>query len=258
VAANPGNAEAQYILGSWLLYGYRVVTTQETTTDAAGETHTVTARSAVQGLSDDPTEGLVALRKAAELAPANATYALDYAAALLDTGRPEQAIVALAGAWNGKPQFNQQQKARAGLLLSDSYFAEGRTSDAREWLYSALLLNPENAEIVRRLRILDAEEAALVELAPAPSIPETPAAAPSAETAPAEPATPSEAAPAPSAPPSEETAPAAPAAPSSGETAPEAGGEQTAPGTAPESSDQSAAPDQGAQPAPQQDAGPTA
>jgi len=241
VAANPQNAEAQYMLGSWLLYGYRAVTTQETTTDATGEAHTSRTRKVVQRLSDDPTEGLGALKKATELAPGNATYALDYAAALLDVGQPEQAIVTLQGAWNGKPLLNQQQKARAGLLLADAYSVQGRIPESREWLYSTLLLNAENAEIVRKLRALDVEAAMPVELVPIAT--EAPAAPPSEEAAPAAPAAPVEAAPAPSAPSSEEAAPD--------------GGEQTAPEIPSESPEQQAAPDQGGQPtAPQQGAGP--
>ncbi|MGD0114056.1 MAG: hypothetical protein ABSD48_19540 [Armatimonadota bacterium] len=285
VAANPQSAEAQYMLGSWLIYGYRVVTTQETTTDAAGEAHASKFRKVVQGLSDDSTEGLNALKKAMELAPGNAAYALDYTAALLDMGQPEQMIVVLEGAWNGNPPLDQQQQARAGLLLADAYFAQGRISDAREWLYSTLLLNPENADIVRRLRTLDAQEAAPVELLPAPSPPaEAPEAPSSEEAAPAEtapaptapssgeaapavPAAPTETATAPAAPSSGEAAPAvpaaptetapAPAAPSSGEAAPEAGGDQTAPGTPSESPEQSAPPDGSGQSTttPQQDAG---
>jgi len=262
VAANPQSAEAQYMLGSWLIYGYRVVTTQETTTDAAGEAHASKFRKVVQGLSDDSTEGLNALKKAMELAPGNAAYALDYTAALLDMGQPEQMIVVLEGAWNGDPPLDQQQQARAGLLLADAYFAQGRISDAREWLYSTLLLNPENADIVRRLRTLDVQEAAPVELLPAPSPPAEAPEAPSSEEA-----APAETAPAPAAPSSGEAAPAVPAAPtetapaptapSSGEAAPEAGGDQTAPGTPSESPEQSAPPDGSGQSTttPQQDAG---
>jgi len=206
--ANPQSAQAQYMLGSWLIYGYRVVTTQETTTDATGGTHTTEVRNVVQGLADEPAEGLEALGRAAELAPTNAVYTLDHAAALLDTGQPALAVGILNAAWSGKPPLDPSQKARASLMLSDAYWAQDRPGEAREWLYATLLLNPDNAEIVNRLRALDAEMASAQSI-PAPSV---------APAAPVE--EPSEAAPA-----REEVAPeqeAAPEEPSdgSGEVAP--------------------------------------
>jgi tetratricopeptide (TPR) repeat protein len=223
VANSPRSAQAQYMLGSWLTYGYRLVTSQEMVTDAAGKAHATTIRAVAPGLSDDPSEGLEALRMAAQLAPSNATYALEYGAALLDMGQPEEAIVVLTAAWNGKPKLSQQQKARAGLLLADSYYMEGRIWDAREWLYSTLLLNPGNATPVMRLRELDAEEAAMAEfLLPA----EAPSSLPPEEATPAAPA---------------EMAPA-PAESPSGEAAPEANDGQAAPEEPSESPDQSAAP----------------
>ena len=168
VAANRQNAAAQYMLGSWLIYGYRVVTTQETTTEAAGETHSIQSRTVVVGMGDDPTEGLTALKIASDLAPANAQYALDYAAALLDTGQSGQALAVLQAAWGGKPALNLQEKARAGMLLSDAYAARDRIPDARKWLYATLLLNADNTEVVNRLPALDTAMAALAVAEPTP------------------------------------------------------------------------------------------
>jgi tetratricopeptide (TPR) repeat protein len=232
VAKNPQSAEAQYALGSWLIYGYRAVTTQQTTTDATGEMHTATVRSVVRGLSDNPQDGLDALQKAAELAPNSGQYALDYAAALLDSERPDAAIGVLKTAWADKPELTPAEKMRAGLMLSDAYDSEEKPMDAREWLYSTLLLNPENVEIVRRMRLLDA------------AMPAPPQPIPPPEIAPSPIEQPSEAAPeAPASPPEE----AAPAAPSEGgeEAAPsgnEGGGDEAAPD---ESGGDEAAPDEG-------------
>jgi tetratricopeptide (TPR) repeat protein len=146
VEKDPGNAAAQYHLGSWLLYGYRVMTTQQTTTDEAGQMRTTTIRRAVMGLSDNTAEGLQALGAAYELAPTNAEYVLDYAAALIDTDNPEEAMGLLQTAWGDKPKLAPGQKARAGLMLSDAYVAQGNYPDAREWLYTTLLLDPNNVE----------------------------------------------------------------------------------------------------------------
>jgi len=251
VQKDPKSAAAQYQLGSWLLYGYRVMTTQQTTTDEAGTTRTTTVRRAVMGLTDDTQEGLQALGAAYELAPTNAQYVLDYAVALIDTDNPEEAMGLLQTAWGDKPKLTPDQKARTGIMLSDAYAAQGNTTDAREWLYTTLLLDPNNTEIVRRLRALDAETL----------LPEEPAAP--ATVAPAAPVEqPSEAAPAPSeAAPQEEAAPESPsdsdqqvapgdeeqggsyqAAPSSDQGS---GADEAAPGSDQGSSSDQAAPDQG-------------
>jgi hypothetical protein len=183
VARDPRSAEAWYLLGSWLIYGYRVVESQETTT-IKGETLRETVRRAKLGLKDDPTEGLEALHRAMELAPGHLDYTLDYAAALLDTHYALQARGVLHTLWAGKQPLTPAQKVRAAVMLSDTYLGEQRFTDAREWLYTALAQNPENAEIVRRLRALDAEAAAARPPAPpaAPEVEEVvPAPAPEAE-----------------------------------------------------------------------------
>jgi tetratricopeptide (TPR) repeat protein len=175
-AANPKNADAKYALGSWLIYGYRTVETEETTVDASGQERTTKVIKVEQVLTDDVQEGLDALQQAAELAPSSAQYALDYGAALLDTGYPDQAVGALKTAWARTPPMTAAEKMRAATMLSDALVAQNRLVEAREWLYSALLVIPENLEMVRRLRLLDAADAAPVALpaAPAASAPESP------------------------------------------------------------------------------------
>jgi hypothetical protein len=48
----------------------------------------------------------------------------------------------------------------AGLLLSDISAAQGDLSGARQWIYTALSLDPTAAGAVERLRLLDAAQAA--------------------------------------------------------------------------------------------------
>ena len=57
-AKNPESADAQYLLGSWLLYGYRVVTVDQIAFDATRGARTETVNRIIQGLSDDPQPGL--------------------------------------------------------------------------------------------------------------------------------------------------------------------------------------------------------
>ena len=156
VAADPKSADAQYGLGSWLLYGYQVVQVDETTFDAEGNATTEPVIRVVQGLADDPGEGLAALKRASELDPTNGEYVLDYGAALLDYDEPEQAETVLKGIWAGKPDLAVQYKMRAGLLLSTIAEGNGDLDGAREWIYSALSLDPEAAPAVDRLREIDA------------------------------------------------------------------------------------------------------
>lgn len=181
VAKDPKSAEPWYLLGSWLIYGYRVVEVEEITTDAAGDTTVQTVRRPQMGLADDPQEGLEALRRATELAPKHTGYGLDYAAAVLDTGHPLQARGLLQGLWIGKTPLTPGEKARTAVMLSDTYAAEGRLTEAREWLYVALDQEPANAEMVQRLRLIDVEmatpgpappEAPEEEAAPEPEVPE--------------------------------------------------------------------------------------
>jgi len=181
VAKDPKSAEPWYLLGSWLIYGYRVVEVEEITTDAAGDTTVQTVRRPQMGLADDPQEGLEALRRATELAPKHTGYGLDYAAAVLDTGHPLQARGLLQGLWIGKTPLTPGEKARTAVMLSDTYAAEGRLMEAREWLYVALDQDPANAEMVQRLRLIDVEmatpgpappEAPEEEAAPEPEVPE--------------------------------------------------------------------------------------
>jgi hypothetical protein len=114
-------------------------------------------------MSDDPEEGLAALNRASELAPGNGQYLLDYAAALMDYDRAEQAEGILTSAWAGQPELPVALKMHAGLLLSAIAEANGDLDGAREWIYSALSLDPLAAPAVERLRELDqaALEAAL-------------------------------------------------------------------------------------------------
>ena len=159
-ARNPESAEAQYLLGSWLLYGYRVVTVDQIAFDATRGARTETVNRIIQGLSDDPQPGLEALKKSTELASNNGDYLLDYGAALLDWDRMFEATGILKGIWAGQPPLSQAQKMRAGILLSGISEAEGDLAAAREWIYAALSLDPAAAEAVEHLRHLDAAQVA--------------------------------------------------------------------------------------------------
>ena len=162
VAKQPGSADAQYLLGSWLLYGYQVIEVRRITSDPVGGERTEVEPRVVLGLSDTPDEGLAALLRAVELAPKNGQYLLDYATALMDCDRVSQALPVLKKAWAGAPELKPAEKMLAGLLLSDAYAYEGQLDQAREWVYAALSLDPAAAKAIERLRHLDAAQAATV------------------------------------------------------------------------------------------------
>jgi hypothetical protein len=104
-------------------------------------------------------EGLPELKRVTELAPTDGDYFLDYAAALADCDRLPEAQGLLKSAWGGAPALSQEQKMYAGLLLSDISAAEGDLSGARQWIYTALSLDPTAAGAVERLRLLDVAQA---------------------------------------------------------------------------------------------------
>jgi hypothetical protein len=168
-AKNPNSADAQYALGSWLLYGYKAVEADQISFDAQGNAHTERVTRVVQGLADEPDEGLAALKKAADLAPTNGEYVVDYAAALMDYDQPDEAQGVLKGVWGGKSDLPVEFRIRAGILLSTIAEADGDLDGAREWIYSALSLDPLVAPAVDRLREIDAAEIAAAE-APAPEL----------------------------------------------------------------------------------------
>ena len=172
VAKQPGSAEAQYLLGSWLVYGYHVVEVQRITADPVGGERTEIESRVILGLGDTPDEGLAALLRASELAPKNAQYVLDYATALMDCDRVPQALGVLKKAWAGEAglELKSGEKMLTGLLISDGYAYEGQLDQAREWVYTALSLDPDIAKAVERLRHLDAEQAAAVEAALADAV----------------------------------------------------------------------------------------
>jgi len=159
-AENPDSAEAQYLLGSWLLYGYRVVKVEQIAFDAATGARTETVTRVIQGMSHDPQVGLDALRESTALAPDNGDYLLDYAAALMDWDRMFDATGILKGIWAGEPPLSQAQRMRAGLLLSSIAEAQGDLAAAREWIYAALSLDAAAARAVEHLRRLDAAQVA--------------------------------------------------------------------------------------------------
>jgi len=181
VARNPDSAQAHYWLGSWLLYGYGVVEVEQISFDPEGGARTETISQAVQGMTDDPDEGLAELQRSVELAPdeEKGDYVLDYATALLDYERIFDAMGLLKAAWAGDPPLTQEQKMLAGLLLSDASAAEGNLDGARGWIYTALSLDPVGALAVERLRQIDAAQVAEM-LAAAAKAAERPA-APEAE-----------------------------------------------------------------------------
>ena len=160
VTEHPDSAEAHYLLGSWLLYGYRVVEVRSISFDPQQGERAEMLPRVVWGLSEDPGEGLAALLRATELAPQNGQYLLDHAAALMDCERPLQAMAILKAAWAGEPELGPLEKMEAGLLLSDIHAYEGQLRQAREWVYAALSLDAAGARAIERLRQLDAAEAA--------------------------------------------------------------------------------------------------
>jgi len=155
VAAHPDSAEAHYRLGSWLVYGYRVVRVQATTYDPVGGEQTATSRQVRPGLADEPEEGLTALKQASLLAPERADYLIDYGAALLDAGQPDQGAIILKSAWAGKLTLDADQRQRVGMLLSDIWVAQGNPAEAREWAYRALAAHGGAEPALERLRRLD-------------------------------------------------------------------------------------------------------
>jgi len=159
---DPKSAEARYLLGSWLLYGYRVVERERLVVDAGGEEHRRKVKVVVQGLSDTPQDGLDALRAAHVLAPANLKYLLDYGSALLDCDQSAEAMGVVRAVWSESMKLAPGEEAQVALLMSDIHLARGDVREARSWIYRALSAQPQNAPIVTRLKKLDAlqEEAA--------------------------------------------------------------------------------------------------
>jgi tetratricopeptide (TPR) repeat protein len=160
VAKYPSNAEAHYLLGSWLLYAYRVREVRQVAVDAQGSARTEVVPRVVQGLSEDVEPGLAALKRATVLEPGKGRYLVDYGAALFDCDRVPEAMGYLKGVWATQPTLMPGEKMEVGLLLSRVCEAQGRLEEAREWVYSALGVAPQNADAVQRLRQLDAAQAA--------------------------------------------------------------------------------------------------
>jgi len=158
VEQDPDSADAHYLLGSWLLYGYRVVETRDTFGMVGAGAGEVTRR-VVLGLGDDCTEGLQALRTAALLAPDRGQYAIDYGAALLDCGESEEARSVLRDAWDGRAKLTVEERVRTAILLSRASLDLWRFAEAREWAYAALSQVPGNAPAVQRLKELDRAQA---------------------------------------------------------------------------------------------------
>lgn len=154
-AATPKSAEIQYLLGSWLLYGYRVVEVENVFYDVNGEERRETEKAVLQGLAEDDAEGLKALEAAHSLAPQNARYFVDYGAALYDCDQLGPAMDVLNKAWRASAKFPLQEKTRTALLLSDILADQGEILEAREWVYRALLLDAKHQDLVPRLRRLD-------------------------------------------------------------------------------------------------------
>lgn len=170
VAQHPDSADAHYLLGSWLLYAYRVVEVEQITFDPRTGPKSETASRASQGLTTDPDEGLKVLQRATELAPKNGDYLLDYAAALADYDKTYEAQGILKAIWAGQPDRTPEHRMRAALLLATIAEAAGDIAGAREWIYSSLSLHPIAATALEQLRRLDAAEAAAAEAAAAAAV----------------------------------------------------------------------------------------
>ena len=162
VAQDLDSPQAHYWLGSWLLYGYGVTEVEQISFDPEGGARTETVSQVIQGLIGTPDEGLAELARAVELAPKEekGAYVLDHATALLDYDRMFDAAGLLKAAWAGDPPLTQEQKMRAGLLLSDVSAGGGNLDGARGWIYTALSLDPIGASAVERLRHLDVAQIA--------------------------------------------------------------------------------------------------
>jgi hypothetical protein len=158
VAKYPDSAEASYLLGTWLIYGYRVVEETRASVDEEGLEHAMTVQTVVQGLRDDCQEGLDALKRTTVLEPGRGKYLVDYGAALFDCGQSAQARDLLRAAWFGQPQLTVAEKTQAGILLSRIYLQDLKPQEAREWAYSGLAARPENVPAMQKLRELDAAE----------------------------------------------------------------------------------------------------
>jgi hypothetical protein len=159
VAKWPESPEAHYLLGSWLLYGYRVAEVQHISYDPERGETLESSTQVVQGMPDGADEGLPELKRVTELAPTDGDYLLDYAAALADYDRLPEAQWLARSAWAGTPPLSQEQKMYAGLLLGDISAAQGDLAGARQWIYNALSLDPTAAGAVERLRSLDVAQA---------------------------------------------------------------------------------------------------
>ncbi len=159
VQTRPQSPEGHYLLGSWLLYGYRVVTTDRLELDEEGEERHTQVKVAVLGLRDNPSEGLEALGRARQLAPRTARYVVDYGAALVDCDQPAEAMSVLKSVWSEALELTAAERLQVAMLMSDAHVARGELSDARAWLYRAIAEQPQNAPLVTRLKDLDVRQA---------------------------------------------------------------------------------------------------
>jgi len=154
VLKHPDSAQAHYLLGSWLLYGYRVREVRSLV--VVGETATTRiTRQVTQGLRDDVERGLAALKRACELEPDNARYLIDYGAALLDCDHLSEALTHLKAVWLKADEFAPADRLQVAILLSRVREAQGMLADARQWVYAGLERDPRNAAAVQHLRWLD-------------------------------------------------------------------------------------------------------
>lgn len=156
----PRLAAGHRVMGMLLVWAYRPVESRVAVTDSEGQTAEEVLRTLRQGSKEQLEEGLAELRTATRLAPAQVSYRLDYAEALITFAEDAKGAADLLTAlWNRQAEMTAAERARAVNLLARCAHALGLPSDEARWLREVLKNDPKDAAAARRL----------AELAPAAS-----------------------------------------------------------------------------------------